>query len=149
MSQETMTPEQYRAYKASGKKKVDNTKRGNKAKGNMHWVLVDLSRRHDLLLIQEYQFNPARKWRTDWALKGNKGEREIRILIEYEGLGYGKTGHTDSKGYSKDAEKYNSAQALEWIVLRYTFLTYENLSRDLQSIFKQQPDAPHLDKEAL
>lgn len=137
MSKEVWSPEQYNLYRASGKKKVDNTKRGNKAKANMQWALVDLSRRHDLTLLQEYRFNPGRKWRTDWALKGKKGEREIRVLIEYEGLGYGKTGHTDSKGYSKDTSKYNSAQALGWIVLRYTFLTYENMSKDLQSILNK------------
>src|ERR1043165_9694570 len=113
MSKEVWSPEQYLAFRAAGKKKSGNTGKGVKAKTNMHWVLVDLSRRHDLTLIQEYRFNPARKWRADWALMGNKEERKIRVLVEYEGLGFGKTHHTDSKGYSKDAEKYNSAQTLD------------------------------------
>lgn len=138
MSKETWSPEQYRAFQAAGKKKSGDTSRGTKAKANMHWALVDLSRRHDLTLIQEYRFNPARKWRADWALMGDKGATKIRIIVEYEGLGFGKTHHTDSAGYSKDAEKYNSAQTLGWTVLRYTYLTYQKLTKDLEAILNNK-----------
>lgn len=131
--QETWSPEQYQAFLASPKaKKKDNTKRGNKAKDNMHWVLVDVACRYGLTLTKEYRFNPERKWSADWALFGEKDGREIKLLIEYEGLGFGKTGHTDSKGYSKDTLKYNSAQALGWAVLRFTYLTCHTLEEEIK-----------------
>jgi hypothetical protein len=138
MSKEIWSPERYNLYRAAGKKKTGDTSKGVKAKANMHWVLVDLSRRHDLILIQEYRFNQDRKWRADWALMGEKGERKIRIPVEYEGLGWGKTHHTDSKGYSKDTEKYTSAAILGWVVLRYTYLNYQNLSKDLEAILNNK-----------
>jgi hypothetical protein len=40
-------------------------------------------------------------------------------------------------GYSKDTEKYNLAAINDWIVLRYTVLTYGNLERDIMKLIKK------------
>lgn len=75
--------------------------------------------------LEEYRFHPKRRWRFDFAIP------ELMIGIEYEGLVSEKSGHTTFKGYTKDTEKYNEAQKLGWIVLRYTALNYRNFTEDL------------------
>ena len=62
----------------------------------------------------EHVFAPPRKWRFDWAIPSH------RVAIEWEGIFAGKSRHTTLGGYSKDAEKYNKAEILGWIVLRFT-----------------------------
>ena len=65
-------------------------------------------------VVCEYRFNPKRRWRADFAVP------EEKILIEIEG-GLWKYGrHNRTTGYTKDMEKYNSAQILGFKVLRYT-----------------------------
>lgn len=130
---EVWTIEDYRAHILGDKKKPkNNLQRGNKAKAQVGWTLIDLSRRLGLTLVQEYRFNPDRKWRADWALFGKHNGKEVKILIEYEGIFSAKSRHTTVGGYSKDSEKYNSAQALGWIVLRFTYLTYGSLTEELK-----------------
>lgn len=67
-------------------------------------------------LIEEYRFNPDRKWKSDYACL------EHKILIEQEGGLYGNKimGHSSSAGILRDVEKYNSATSLGWSVLRCT-----------------------------
>lgn len=141
MSKEVWSPEDYLAYVTSGKKKADRTKCGAKAKARMHWLLVDFARRYDLILAQDYRFHPTRKWEADWALFGQIGKREIRLIIEYEGTISDKARHTTIKGYSGDCRKYNAAAVLGWIPLRYTALTFEDMGNDLQSILNNKGDA--------
>lgn len=78
-----------------------------------------------IVLHEEYNFNPLRRWRADWCIP------DYKILIEYEGLSYKKTGHTTSEGYTGNTDKYNSAQSLGWKVLRFTYLNYKDLITEL------------------
>lgn len=76
-------------------------------------------------LEKEHKFHPDRKWRFDWAIP------EIMIAIEYEGVFSEISRHTTAKGYTGDADKYNSAQALGWKVLRFTAMNYKTLITEL------------------
>ena len=75
--------------------------------------------------LEEYRFHKTRRWRFDFAVPS------LNLAIEYEGLVSEKSRHTSISGFSKDTEKYNEAQKLGWIVLRYTALNYRNFTEDL------------------
>lgn len=79
---------------------------------------------------EEYRFHPERKWRFDFALP------ELKLAVEYEGIQSEKSRHTTLKGYTGDSEKYNEAQRLGWIVLRYTVLNYIQVSENVLNIIK-------------
>jgi len=64
--------------------------------------------------IAEHRFNPARKWRFDYA------NEQFKIAIEIEGAIFIGGRHTRGKGYQNDMEKYNSAVLLGWSLLRFT-----------------------------
>lgn len=65
-------------------------------------------------LVSEYRFHDKRKWRFDFCLP------ELKIAIECEG-GLHKYGrHNRASGYIADSDKYNMAQEMGYIVLRYT-----------------------------
>lgn len=81
-----------------------------------------------LVFESEFKFHSTRKWRFDWALPGHM------IAIEYEGIFSEKSRHTSIVGYSNDIEKYNSAIALGWRVLRYTAKNYKNIISDLEKL---------------
>lgn len=93
-------------------------KKGNAQKDFIACALLAWCQERGLVLYEEYNFNPIRRWRSDWCVE------ELRILVEYEGLMSEKSRHTTHQGFSGDAEKYNSAQALGWTVLRFSALTY-------------------------
>ena len=76
----------------------------------------------------EHRFDPARKWRFDYAII------DLKIAIEMEGIFSAKSRHTSVTGYSKDTEKYSRAAILGWKVLRYTALNYRNVIKDLNEI---------------
>lgn len=62
----------------------------------------------------EYQFFEERKWRADfWIVESN-------VLVEVEGGVFSKGRHTRGGGYVADMEKYNEAQKLGFVVLRYS-----------------------------
>jgi len=64
---------------------------------------------------REARFDPVRKWRFDFLW------RDARLAVEVEGGVWMKNGrHTSGKGYSADAEKYNSAALAGFLVLRFT-----------------------------
>jgi very-short-patch-repair endonuclease len=63
--------------------------------------------------VQEHRFHPVRKWRFDWAFP------HVRLAVETEGAVWVSGRHTRGAGYIKDMEKYNMAQEMGWIVLRY------------------------------
>lgn len=130
-----LTIEEYKAF-IKKPKRPNTTNRGDKAKANMGWVMIDIARRLGLTTVTEYRFNPDRRWKADWALFGTHNGKEVKILVEYEGLGFYKTGHTSSDGYTKNCEKYNNAQALGWTVLRFTYQNYEDLSAELRKLLK-------------
>lgn len=131
---EKWTIEQYRQYLKGAKSKREIRNRGDKAKEHIYQVLWDITNNLDkhpnMNLRREYRFNPDRRWRSDWALWSD--DEKIKILIEYEGLAFIKTGHTSSKGYTANTEKYNSAQALGWKVLRFTYLNYQTIEEELK-----------------
>jgi len=70
--------------------------------------------------IPEYKFHPKRKWRFDWCIL------EHRIAIEIEGGVWSKGRHTRGSGFVKDMEKYNTATALGWKVIRIVPNDYTN-----------------------
>lgn len=80
--------------------------------------------------VEELQFHDVRKFRFDWAIT------KMRIGIEYEGVISRKSRHTTLKGYSEDTRKYNLATIDGWTVLRYTALTYKEISNDLRLLIK-------------
>lgn len=63
---------------------------------------------------KEFQFNPNRKFRADFKIKG------FPILVEVEGGTRTQGRHTRHDGFEKDCIKYNSACALGYFVLRGT-----------------------------
>ena len=96
------------------------------------WNLMYWCNQNSVVLEEEYKFHPERNWRFDWAIPA------LKIAIEYEGgIFMQKSGHTSANGMTKDAEKYNSAQELGWIVIRFTVLNYKNLITVLNNLFKQ------------
>jgi very-short-patch-repair endonuclease len=77
-------------------------------------VLSQHLKAHKIEFVQEFRFNPERKWRADFHLVDTK------ILIEVEGGIWSNGRHTRGKGYIADIEKYNSAAVLGYTVLRFS-----------------------------
>jgi len=63
---------------------------------------------------REYRFDRKRRWRFDFAWPGRM------LALEVEGGLWGRGRHTRPRGFSADAEKYNSAALAGWTVLRVT-----------------------------
>jgi very-short-patch-repair endonuclease len=63
---------------------------------------------------QQYRFCPDRKWAADFAWP------DWRILVEVEGGIWSGGRHTTGAGFEADAVKYNKAELLGWVVLRFT-----------------------------
>lgn len=80
----------------------------------------------------EYRFHPVRKWMFDYAIPS------LKVAIEYEGVFSVKSRHTSVTGYTKDAEKYNTAQIMGWRVLRYTAMNLKDLAGDLREIINHK-----------
>ncbi len=85
----------------------------------------------DITFETEYKFLPDRKFRFDIAII------QLKVAIEYEGLMSKKSRHTTVTGYTRDATKYNLAQAAGWRVFRYTALNYKQAANDLKNIINQ------------
>lgn len=62
----------------------------------------------------EHKFHPERKWRLDLAYV------EDKVAIEIEGGIWTQGRHSRGAGMEADMEKYNEAQLLGWMVLRYS-----------------------------
>lgn len=103
-----------------------SAKRGNQSK--IGFILNQLGIKHQA----EYRFHPKRKWLFDYAIP------EKKIAIEYEGLFSRKSRHTTKVGYTNDAEKYNTAQIMGWVVLRYTALNLSSLREDLENVMQNR-----------
>lgn len=74
-----------------------------------HWRLAGGPR-----LVREHRFAPPRKWRFDAAHLPSK------VAIEIEGGIWSRGRHVRGPGFEADAEKYNAAQAMGWLVFRLT-----------------------------
>ena len=92
---------------------------------DIHYSIIQ---KHYPDTIKEFRFHPKRRWRADYAIP------EQKILIEIEGGAWSRGRHTRGSGYIKDMEKYNAAQMLGYIVLRYTPQQLSELERDLKTI---------------
>lgn len=64
--------------------------------------------------VAEHRFDPARRWRFDFAWP------DLMLAVEVEGGTWRGGRHTRGSGFAKDCEKYNRAAALGWSVLRFT-----------------------------
>lgn len=60
----------------------------------------------------EFRFHPTRQWRFDFAWP------EFKVALECEGAVWVRGRHTRGSGFVKDLEKYNTATALGWRLLR-------------------------------
>ena len=78
--------------------------------------------------VTEYRFHPTRQWRFDFAFIDKK------IAVEIEGGIWSGGGHTRGLHYSSDCEKYNQAQILGWVVLRYTDKNIYSIPVDLMAL---------------
>lgn len=135
-----MTIQQLEATKVAGinQEVIQEAKRPAKKKGvqlpaqpatQVMWMwgqLVAWSLATGNQVVKEHVFHPERKWRFDFALPDKK------IGIEYEGLNSEKSGHTTLAGYTKDTEKYNAAQELDWKVIRFTCRNYKTVLREVE-----------------
>jgi len=65
-------------------------------------------------MTREHVFAPPRRWRFDLAWP------ERRVACEIEGGVWIKGRHTRGKGYEADCEKYSTAAAYGWRVIRVT-----------------------------
>lgn len=64
--------------------------------------------------VEEYRFEPSRRWRFDYAYP------EIKVAIEIEGAVYAQGRHTRGRGFENDCRKYNHAALLGWRILRFS-----------------------------
>lgn len=64
--------------------------------------------------VRELKFHPVRRWRFDYAIPSHK------VAIEVEGGVWTQGRHTRPKGFLGDMEKYNTATAMGWRILRVT-----------------------------
>lgn len=62
--------------------------------------------------VKEFRFHPTRRWRFDYAMP------EYKIAVEVEGGVWIGGRHTSPKGFLGDMEKYNTATAMGWRILR-------------------------------
>jgi hypothetical protein len=63
---------------------------------------------------QRYRFAPPRRWRFDYAWPAQ------RIALEIEGGAWIGGRHVRGRGYESDCEKYSTAAADGWCVIRAT-----------------------------
>ncbi|MGH7239871.1 MAG: hypothetical protein ACREHG_07370 [Candidatus Saccharimonadales bacterium] len=107
--------------------------RCSKEKDWMGWNLLYWSNEHAVQLLEEYQFDlNGRKWRADWAIPS------LKIIVEFEGLMSDKSRHTTLLGFSGDTRKYAEASKQDWIVLRYTIITYRQVINDLNDVIAKK-----------
>ena len=62
--------------------------------------------------VKEHKFCSTRRWKFDYAIISKK------IAIEVEGAVWTNGRHTRGSGFVKDMEKYNTASALGWTLIR-------------------------------
>lgn len=104
------TPAEYRAHLAKRSQQAEPV--GESRADEILKVLLA----HFPDFAKEVSFHPLRKWKFDYA------NSILKIAIEIEGVTHEGGGgrHQRPEGYAQDCTKYNAAQLLGWIVLRYT-----------------------------
>lgn len=88
-------------------------------------TLASHLRAYDIAFEREFQFHPTRKWRFDFMIvKPNSNGK--RIAVEVEGGSYMQGRHQSKTGFAADLVKYNRAQIMGYMVLRYTTQDVKN-----------------------
>jgi len=64
--------------------------------------------------VQEWRFHSVRRWRFDFAWP------DRMVAVECEGGVWSRGRHVRGKGFENDCEKYSTAAAMGWKVLRVT-----------------------------
>jgi very-short-patch-repair endonuclease len=64
--------------------------------------------------VKQYKFHPLRRWLADF------GWPEQKLLVEVEGGVWSEGRHVRGGGYENDCEKYNEAQLMGFVVLRFS-----------------------------
>jgi very-short-patch-repair endonuclease len=85
----------------------------------------------NLTCIAEHRFHPVRKWRFDYAIV------ELKIAIEIEGGIWTNGRHTWGSGVIKDMEKYNTATALGWKIIRIQPNKYADALKYIEMILRE------------
>ena len=123
---QTIKAADFKAMLKSGEIRVRGSKSNEKAA--IQKTLHELGFKFET----EYRFHPIRKWKFDWAIPS------LKVAVEYEGIMAQKSRHTTVSGFTKDTEKYNAAQILGWVVLRYTTINHKQLKDDLLAITERR-----------
>jgi very-short-patch-repair endonuclease len=89
-----------------------------------------------LEVVKEYKFHPLRKWRFDYAII------ELKIAVEQEGAIWTNGRHTRPAGFINDMEKYNTATALGWKVIRIATGDYSSALKYITMIQSQSTPGP-------
>lgn len=122
----TMSAEEYRALKKSGKLEQTVAERYGKPKLEAAVQQRTASEGEETLAAhirlyglpepeRQYRFHPERRWRFDFAWPGH------RLAVEVDGVLWGEQGgHQRPNDYADDCEKLNEAVLLGWRVLRFT-----------------------------
>lgn len=104
-------------------------------KGWLEWNIMYWCNENSLSFEKEFMFHAERKWRFDFAITA------VKIAIEYEGIFSAKSGHTTIKGFTKDVQKYNAAQAEGWTIIRCTAKDYKTVPQQLTKILQLKKSA--------
>ncbi len=67
--------------------------------------------------VRELLFFDGRKWAFDFAWP----DEGLKLAVEIEGgTAFGKSRHSQGRGFEDDARKYNTATLMGWRVLRFS-----------------------------
>ena len=110
---------------------AQNVKKTQQDKPKALQKMEEVLQNHGIVYQTEYKFVENRRFRFDIAVP------ELKVAFEYEGLMSKKSRHTTLTGYTKDATKYNLAQADGWRVFRYTVLNHTEIENDLLKILNK------------
>lgn len=110
MSIEHLSPEEFKKLIANQPRKYKKTREKSPGEELLAQQLIALK----IPFEKEFRFYaPHRNWRFDFLLTGTK------FAIEVEGGVWSNGRHTRGSGFIADMEKYNSAAALGYLVLRF------------------------------
>ena len=68
----------------------------------------------------------------------------MKIGIEYEGIMSDQSRHTNIVGYTGDADKYNLAANMGWVVLRFTAINVGSAYQTIMAAIKSRRDAQNI-----
>lgn len=109
MTEKHMSIEEYRRVTGQAPKIKAPVKRSD----------LEIELAHQLMMaglpepVEEYRVSSDRRYRFDFAWP------EYRLAVEVEGGTWTNGRHSRGSGFANDCKKYNYAQSLGWLVLRY------------------------------